>query len=283
MRNKSVTISIVLHAAVFAATMISLPWLKRDFEIPPPISVELVEISKVTQTPKPVLKPTPKEDEKKEEPKEDTKPPPAPKNTASEAVTPVKKEPVKEEKKPEKKKDTVLVDKNAAPEKKKAPKEEKKKEVTEKKPERDFSSVLKNLEQQQDDKPQPKKDDLDLNLDELFSAKTGANTPIGARMTMSEEEALRRQLEKCWNVPFGAKDAENLQVEVFMVINTDRTLRAARIVDQARYNKDSFFRAAADSAMRAVRNPLCSPFELPPDKYDIWNTTIVTFDPSMMF
>ena len=36
-------------------------------------------------------------------------------------------------------------------------------------------------------------------------------------------------------------------------------------------------------AMRAVRNPLCSPFELPPDKYEVWKTVTVTFDPSQMF
>ena len=102
-------------------------------------------------------------------------------------------------------------------------------------------------------------------------------------MTMSEEDALRTQLENCWNVPFGAKGAENMSVEIFMVINRDRTLREARIVNMSRCRTDNFFRAAAESALRAVNSPLCSPFAVPPDKYDVWKTVTVTFNPKDMF
>jgi hypothetical protein len=148
-------------------------------------------------------------------------------------------------------------------------------------PKKDFASVLKNLDVS--DKPPVKNELPDLKLDEDTAPQEGSNAPIGARLTMSEEDALRRQLEGCWNVPLGAKDAENLRVEIWMSIGEDRTLREARVVDKSRYATDSFFRAAADSAMRAVQNPNCSPFMLPPDKYDTWKTTIVTFDPSQMF
>jgi len=269
----------MFHVAVLIIATVSLPWLKKDFVIPPPISVELVDVAKITQTTKVNPQPTPKPEEKKEEPPKPTPPPPAAKNTASEAVAPVKEE--KKEDKPDKKDDTVLVDKAAPPEKKKTPKEEKKKETTKEEPQKNFNSVLKNL---MDDKDAPpvKAETPDLKVDEQAKAE-GTNAPIGEKMTMSEEDALRRQLEGCWSVPFGAKDAENLRVEIFMVINQDRTLREARVVDTSRYNSDTFFRAAADSAMRAVRNPLCSPFELPPDKYDTWKTVTVTFDPSQMF
>lgn len=263
--------------AVFIIATVSFPFLKRDFEIPQPISVEFVEVAPITQTNKVAPKPEPK----KEEPKKDVvKPPPAAKNTASEAVTPVK-QPVKEEKE-KKKDDTVLVDKAAPPEKKKTKEDQKKKEVTKEEPKKDFASVLKNLADPED---APAKKPLlpDLKLDEKAAPEEGSNAPLGSKMTMREEDALRRQLEGCWNVPFGAKDAENLRVEIFMVINPDRTLREARIVDTRRYNSDTFFRAAAESAMRAVQSPLCSPFELPPDKYDVWKTVTVTFDPSQMF
>ena len=40
--------------------------------------------------------------------------------------------------------------------------------------------------------------------------------------------------------------------------------------------------AAADSAVRAVRNPKCSPLELPADKYDQWKRIDFTFDPRDM-
>lgn len=276
MRSSSISASLMFHAAVFIVATLSLPWLKKDIEIPPPISVEFVELSKVTETPK-VAPPAPKKEEKKPE----QKPPPPAKNTSSEPVVPVKKEEKKEEK-DVKKEDTVLVDKAAPPEKKKTPEEQKKKEVEKKEePQRDFSSVLKNL-QVSEDKPPVKADTPDLNLDEPAAAD-GQVAPLGAKLSMSEEDALRRQLEGCWSVPYGAKDAENLRVEIFMVINPDRTLREARVVDKSRYSSDSFFRAAADSALRAVRNPLCSPFEVPPDKYDVWKTVTVTFDPSQMF
>lgn len=278
MDKKSVWISIGFHVALVIIGTVSLPWLKRDFEIPPPISIELAEIAPITQTTKVAPQPAPK---KEEEPKEAApKPPPAAKNASNEAQVPVKKEPEPKKDEP-KKKDTVLVDDVAPPEKKKTKQEEKKKEVKKEEPKKDFSSVLKNL-QDSEETPQTKPELPDLKLDEE-AASDGAKAPLGAKMTMSEEDALRRQLEGCWNVPFGAKDAQDLRVEIFMVINQDRTLRDAKIVDQSRYNSDSFYRAAADSALRAVRNPSCSPFQLPADKYDVWKTVTVTFDPSQMF
>ena len=54
-------------------------------------------------------------------------------------------------------------------------------------------------------------------------------------------------------------------------------------MDQGRYNRDSFFRAAADSARRAVFHPHCNPLALPLDKYDIWKTIIIRFNPREMF
>ena len=278
MNRKSIWISVGFHVALVIIGTVSFPWLKRDFEIPPPISIELAEIAPITQTTKVAPQPAPK---KEEEPKEAApKPPPAAKNTSNEAQVPVKKEPEPKKDEP-KKKDTVLVDDAAPPEKKKTKQEEKKKEVKKEEPKKDFSSVLKNLSDTEE-QPQAKPQLPDLKLDET-AASDGAKAPLGAKMTMSEEDALRRQLEGCWNVPFGAKDASDLRVEIFMVINQDRTLRDAKVVDQSRYNSDSFYRAAADSALRAVRNPSCSPFQLPADKYDVWKTVTVTFDPSQMF
>jgi hypothetical protein len=56
----------------------------------------------------------------------------------------------------------------------------------------------------------------------------------------------------------------------------------AQIVDTMRYNSDTYYRAAADSALRAVRNPQCNPLDLPPQKYELWKTIVVTFDPRKM-
>lgn len=100
---------------------------------------------------------------------------------------------------------------------------------------------------------------------------------------MTELDALRYQLSQCWNIPAGAQGAEDLNVEVKIVVNPDRTAQSVTIVDMARYNSDSFFRAAADSARRAVLNPNCSPLKLPADKYDQWHVTYVNFNPKDMF
>ncbi len=262
-----------MHAAFFILAVVSFPWLKKEFVIPQPVSIELVDISKVTETNQVAPQPEKKDDKKKDAP---PPPPKAAQNTADSAVVPVKKD-MKEDNKPVKKEE-VLVDKNAIPDKKKV-KKDTKKEVTEQQ-QKDFSSVLKNLVAE-DEKPKSAPPVPDMKVDE--KADSGQQAPLGQKMTMSEEDALRRQLERCWNVPFGAKDAQDMVVEIFMVINPDRTLREARVVNISRYNSDSFFRAAADSALRAVRNPLCSPFELPADKYDLWKTTTVTFNPSQMF
>ena len=44
---------------------------------------------------------------------------------------------------------------------------------------------------------------------------------------------------------------------------------------------ESFYRAAAESAMRAVR--VCSPLEgLPTEKYQQWQTLLLNFDPQEM-
>jgi hypothetical protein len=107
---------------------------------------------------------------------------------------------------------------------------------------------------------------------------------FSTRLTVSELDAIRHQIEQCWNVPVGARDAENLVVELNVDMNPDATVRQVRIVDrQGLYQSDAFYRAAADSAMRAVLNPRCSPLRLPLDKYETWRNFTLNFNPRDMF
>jgi len=263
MRRSSIYTSAALHLLLLMLAIMGLPFLvHHEYDVPQPITVDLVELSKVTQTNK-VAQPTPP---KPQPPKpEPPKPVPAPPNPA-----PVPAPPVKEPSKPEKiikpTPPTQQVDENAPPkkEKKVVKKEEPKKPPQ---PQRDFSSVLKNLDVSNKQQPPP-------------TPQPAQQAPLGEKMTISEEDALRSQLEQCWDVPIGAKDVENMTVDIAMVINPDRTLREAHIVDTARYNSDTTFQALADSALRAVQR--CSPFDVPPDKYSTWNTTTVTFNPKDM-
>jgi hypothetical protein len=103
--------------------------------------------------------------------------------------------------------------------------------------------------------------------------------PLGAQLTVSEKDLLIHQIEQCWSVPAGAKDAKDLIIEVHVDVNPDATVSNVRVVDQSRYAADPFFRAAADSAVRAVRNPQCSPLKLPQGKYDDWKSISIRFDP----
>lgn len=108
----------------------------------------------------------------------------------------------------------------------------------------------------------------------------GSGPSLSDRLTISEEDALRRQISSCWNMPVGARNAENLIVEVLIEVNPDRTVREARIVDQMRMATDTYFRAAAEAALRALRNPRCNPLEYDPAKN---GTTIrFNFDPRDM-
>jgi hypothetical protein len=110
----------------------------------------------------------------------------------------------------------------------------------------------------------------------------GFGPALGDRLTISQEDALRRQIGGCWNMPVGARNAEDLIVEVLIEVNEDRTVRTAEIVDQNRLGSDSHFRAAAEAALRALRHPKCTPLDLPADQYEQWKIIRFNFDPRDM-
>lgn len=103
---------------------------------------------------------------------------------------------------------------------------------------------------------------------------------VDRQVTLSEIDAIRRQIEDNWIVPAGARDAANLVVEIRIVLAPDGTVLDAKILDQARLNQsgDGFFRVAAESAYRAVlkSTPLKG---LPPEKYESWREIVLAFDP----
>ncbi len=113
-------------------------------------------------------------------------------------------------------------------------------------------------------------------------------TPSPATVTSARDEPLsitvsgsiRRQVEEKWNVPAGARDAGELDVEIYIVLLPDGTVRKAEIVDQARMLQPGgeFFRAMAESARRAVLQ--ASPLrDLPPERYEDWREITFRFRP----
>jgi hypothetical protein len=265
-------ISGLLHLIVALIAAFGLPhFVPEKPMIITPISIEIVPVDKITQTNK-VAAP------KKEKPPEDIKEPPVPEKPA-----PPKMEAAPAEPEPE----TI-----PAPAEDIKPPEEKPVKPAPKKPpvktpedkkvkpkENDFDALLKNLTPDADKAKEPVRDINDI----LAAVGDDAQPlPIGDRITMSETDALVNGLRPCWNVLSGAKYAENLVVEVRVIVNPDRTVQQATIINQGLYNTDSHFKAAANAALRALRNPECSPLQLPPDKYDQWKNIVINFDPREM-
>jgi hypothetical protein len=138
-----------------------------------------------------------------------------------------------------------------------------------------FDTLLKNLAKNDPthktpDQPRPDKPNR--------QASSQPIAPLGSTLTMSERDAVIAQIERCWSVPAGARDAPDLTPEFRVTMNRDGTVREATLLNNERYG-DPYFRAAADSARRALFNPACSPLHLPPDKFDQWQTIDMTFNP----
>lgn len=108
----------------------------------------------------------------------------------------------------------------------------------------------------------------------------GDKTTGGSKLSQSEMDALRGQIQRCWNVPAGAADAQNLKVSIQFKLDKAGELDGAPEIIEGG-GSDGIERAAAESARRAVMQ--CAPYNLPVEKYDAWAEVIVHFDPSEMF
>lgn len=255
--KNSLAASAGLHILALLLLYFGLPHLMPPLpEHHAPVPFQIVEIAELTNTRIKDEPPAPKPPEP-EPPKPEVKPqpqamaPPPPQEKPEPKVEALKAAPVPKPKPPEPK---------PVPQ--------------------DFSKLLKNLEAKKPAPPKPAETKTDAKP--TAQPQTSQATSLSSRLTISEEDALRRQISSCWNAPVGARDIQNLVVELVIDVSPDRTVMNTDIVDKGRYASDSFFRAAADSAVRAVRNPKCSPLELPADKYDQWKRIDFTFDPRDM-
>jgi outer membrane biosynthesis protein TonB len=112
----------------------------------------------------------------------------------------------------------------------------------------------------------------------LRSTAAASNKP-SLPVTSNEIDAVRRQIERCWNLPEGAREAGNLVVSIRVEMNADGTPRSAVIQNAGQMQANPHFQAAADSARRAVLNPRCHPFRLPADKFEHWRIMTLIFNP----
>ncbi len=100
-------------------------------------------------------------------------------------------------------------------------------------------------------------------LGEKYEAYKKANQPT-EREVRALAQMVMHQVAPCWILPAGVKDVRTVRVGVLISLHPDGTLSGPpKIENQARMSRDVAFRAVAESALRALRNPRCSPIRLP--------------------
>jgi type IV secretory pathway VirB10-like protein len=256
-RQRSFAFSALLHALLLLMSIFGLPLLASPPPVEPAaITVELLPITGITnvkpseEPPAPEEKPAPEKEQSKPSPPVKTEketPPPPPAEKPAEKPEVKKPEPKKEEKKPK---------------------------------EEDLEAVLKAVRETAQKKKDEKKDDKKDggSKNKSISNKYDPSMPL----SLSEMDAIMGQIAKCWNVPAGAKNAQDLIIVVYAEFNVDGSYVKVELAqDQRRYGSDTFFRAAADAAIRAVKQ--CSPLTgLPADKFQKWRALELHFDPRFM-
>lgn len=102
-----------------------------------------------------------------------------------------------------------------------------------------------------------------------------------SELSISEIDAIAGRLRACWNLDPGAQGIKDMIIEVRVFLNKDGTVRDAKILDMSRYSSDKAFRSVAESARRAVY--VCQPYSIfanrYADKYDMWKTMLLRFNP----
>ena len=301
-------ISAVLHGVIVVLIVVGLPGILQSERRPVvPIAVEIVTPDALAQKPQPKKPDPPKPQPKKPQPpkpeppktvEKPTPPPPAPEPPKQVAKVPdpppapkpePKPEPVPEPKaesvpKPKPKPEA----KPAPPKPKPNPEEVKVAAKTPpaprpkrkpRPPQDEFQSLLKNLanEQKQRKSEPAKKPEKQAKRAE----EKPQRSPLEQRRIAGGlAQAIKQQITPCWKIQAGAKDAANMQVAIRMRLNPDGSLGAVpQIQDQGRMGRDPFFRAVAESALRALRDPACVPIKLPYEHYDMWKEIVFIFDP----
>ena len=265
--HRSILISSGLHILIIFLAAISLPFIaKKPLELPPLVSIELIQITDKTNIPfapktKKIIDKVKKEKEK----------------LVSEQAPPKK---VKKEKP-----DAVpLPDQEI----------EKIKKIEEKKqnPEKEINEVKQVSEFEKDeifdtntiaaliDKSKENLAETTKKTDKITQSQD-QSMDISA-LTLTEEDALKAQIFGCWSIPLGLPYNENLLVRIKLKLKPDGTVMKSEILDHARMNKpgQGFYKVLAESALRAIQ--LCQPLRVPSTGYERWKDLQLNFDPREM-
>jgi len=279
--NRSIIISSVLHAVLIFITAMSLPFLtKKPLDIPPIVSVELIQIAEKTNIPfapkaKKIIE---KVKEKEKKLVSEQAPPKKVKKNKTKTVVALEQKIEKIENQipeaiplPEKsiKKIKTKEEKKQNPDKV----DEKVKQVSEfeKKNLFDPNNIAALIDKSKVDNVEVVKKNNDITQDQDRNIE---NTGL----TLSEEDALKAQIFGCWSIPLGLPYNEDLLVRIKLMLDPDGSVAKTEILDHARMNKpgQGFYKVLAESALRAVK--LCQPLRVPTKGYERWKELQLNFD-----
>jgi len=265
--TKSLIYSIFFHGTLIMLTVLTLPFMIREpIDLPPIVSVELIQISDKTLIPY------------------------APK--AREVIEKVKKkekERVVSEQAPPSAKAKEKPDRIPLPQDTKEKKEiiKKKQNPEEIKPEIRQSSEFEKKEIIDTNQiaaliDKAKEEEIEKQAKSKKLTQSSVKNSFASGLSLSEEDALRAQIFGCWSVPLGLPYDENLLVRIKLKLKKDGTIMKSEILDHERMNNpgQKFYKILAESALRAVR--LCQPLRVPPTGYEKWKDLQLNFNPTEM-
>ncbi len=106
--------------------------------------------------------------------------------------------------------------------------------------------------------------------------------PVGAPLTSGERDGLKLAIQRCWSVPAGLRDAQELRVTLAVTLQPDGSVieSSIRMIDPAT-PPDSRYDAAFRSARIALIR--CAPYtQMPQDKFAQWQNLEIVFSPEGM-
>ena len=261
--NRNIFISFGLHTLLVIITAMSLPFLaKKPIDLPPIISVELIQITDKTNIPfapkaKKIIE---KIKEKEKKLVSEQAPPKKVKKVKPDAV-PLPDEKIEKVKK--------IKDEKQNPEKIET--EVKQVSEFEKKELFDTNSIAALIDKSKVESAETNKKLDNITQDQDKSIDFGG-------LSLSEEDALKAQIFGCWSIPLGLPYNENLLVRIKLQLKPDGTIIRTEIIDHARMNKpgQGFYKVLAESALRAIK--LCQPLRVPSKGYERWKELQLNFD-----
>ncbi len=259
---KNIAISSALHIFLVVITALTFPFIaKKPIDLPPLISIELIQITDKTNIPfAPKAKKIIEKVKEKEKLVSEQAPPKQVKKEKPDAIPlpdqnqEIVKKPDKDVQNPEKIDDEV-------------------KQVSEFEKDELFdpNNIAALIDKSKEELAET------TNKTDKITQSNQKNITTSA-LTLSEEDALKAQIFGCWSIPLGLPYNENLLVRIKLSLKPDGTVINSEILDHARMNKpgQGFYKVLAESALRAIR--LCQPLRVPTTGYERWKDLQLNFD-----